>query len=165
MQPQFGGNMKKIMRLLLGSLLLTASAFAQQPTQKVIVDLTTGDMKTMTTRFIKGFANTLEHFKTKGRDVDAVVVVHGGAYRFFVQKLDQSPYGSDIELKNRQQELLSGFKILKDKYHVRFEVCSEGMKANNLQKEMFYSFVHPVPSAQITLIEWQNRGYAYLPFR
>lgn len=161
----FGEKMKKIMRFLLGSLLASSFAFAQQPTQKVVVDLTTGDAKTITSHFIKGFTHTLESFKQKGSDVDAVVVIHGDAYRFFVQKLERSPYDNDQELKDRQQEFLTGFKMLVEKYHVRFEVCSEGMKARNLNIDIFYSFVYPVPSAQISLIEWQNRGYAYLPFR
>ncbi|MDD5359190.1 MAG: DsrE family protein [Sulfurovaceae bacterium] len=157
--------MKMLIRLISVSLLLSAFAFAQQPTQKVVVDLTTGDAKTITSHFIKGFANTLGHFQKNGSDVDTVVVIHGDAYRFFVQKLEQSPYSNDQELKKRQQEFLAGFTMLMKKYHVRFEVCSEGMKARKLDKDIFYSFVYPVPSAQISLIEWQNRGYAYLPFR
>lgn len=157
--------MKKIRRFLFGSLFVFTFAFAQQPTQKVVVDLTAGSTKTITSHFIKGFTHTLESFKQKGSGIDAVVIIHGDAYRFFVQKLEQSPYANDQELKNNQQELLAGFMILSQKYHVRFEVCSEGMKARNLDKDIFYTFVHPVPSAQISLIEWQNRGYAYLPFR
>ncbi len=157
--------MKMLMRLLSISLLLSIFAFAQQQTQKVVVDLTTGDAKTITSHFIKGFANTLEHLQKNGTGVDAVVIIHGDAYRFFVEKLEQSPYSNDKELQKRQQEFLAGFTMLAEKYHVRFEVCSQGMKARNLAKDIFYPFVHPVPSAQISLIEWQNRGYAYLPFR
>ncbi|MEJ2497621.1 MAG: hypothetical protein P8Y43_09175 [Sulfurovaceae bacterium] len=126
--------MKMLMRLLSIGLLLSVFAFAQQQTQKVVVDLTTGDAKTITSHFIKGFANTLEYLQKNGSDVDAVVIIHGDAYRFFVQKLEQSPYSNDQDLRN-------------------------------LTKDIFYPFVHPVPSAQISLIEWQNRGYAYLPFR
>lgn len=157
--------MKTLVKLLSISLFISAFAFAQQPTQKVVVDLTAGNTKTITSHFIKGFAHTLEYFQQKGSNVDAVVVIHGDAYRFFVQKLEQSPYDNDQELKKRQQEFLAGFTMLIEKYHVRFEVCSQGMKARNLDKDIFYPFVHPVPSAQISLIEWQNRGYAYLPFR
>lgn len=155
--------MRTIIRFLLASLLIGTFAFAEKPTQKIIVDLTTGNIETVKSRFIKGVANTIDHFKERGDTVETVVIIHGEAYRYFVRDLDGSRYSTEIELYNNQKELLDGFAKLSQKYHIRFEVCSVGMKKNQLTHKMFYEFVHLSPSAQISLVEWQNKGYAYLP--
>lgn len=157
--------MKKIVGFILTSLLFTTFALAKQPVEKIIVDLTTGNIDTVKSRFIKGVANTTNHFKQKGSAVETVVIIHGEAYRYFIKDLDSSKYSTEIELHDSQQELRKGFENLTQKYKIRFEVCSVGMKKNQLTSDMFYDFVHVVPSAQISLIEWQNKGYAYLPIQ
>lgn len=129
----------------------------------IVVDLTTSKLSTIEKRLLKGIPHTANYYSAQGQSIDIVVVIHGGAYKFFVNTLSDSPYKNDQELKQNQAALKKKLDMFIKKYPVRFEVCSQGMKRNNIQKESLYDFVHPIPSAMIGLTGLQKKGYVYLP--
>ena len=53
---------------------------------------------------------------------------------------------------------------LNEDYGVQFEMCEVGMNDRNIKKETLYPFVSADRIQQVLLIDWQEKGYAYLPF-
>jgi len=131
--------------------------------KKIVVDLTSGNIKTFQSRFLSGVPGMIRYFKTKNDTVDVVVIIHGDAYKFFVQNLGNTQYKSDKELATAQEELRLRLDNFHKEYPVTFEICSVGMKKRKILPGDLYKFATPIPSAMVGLAVWQNRGYAYLP--
>ncbi len=131
--------------------------------KKVVVDLKTGDIKRFKFYLLSGLTSMAEYYKNNLEELKAVVVIHGDAYKFFIKDLNNSPYKNDSELKRNQKELGERLKNLAKIYKVRFEMCEIGMKNKKIPKESLYPFVNLSYSAGISLVDWQNKGYAYLP--
>lgn len=129
----------------------------------IVVGLTTSKLSTIEKRLIKGLQHTADYYSEQGQSSDIVVVIHGGAYKFFINSLSDSPYRNDLELQQDQAALKKKLEMFVKKYPVRFEICSQGLKGNNIRKENLYDFVHPIPSAMIGLTRLQKKGYVYLP--
>lgn len=158
--------MKKFLLSMTSALALfatTADSAAAAGPAKVVVQLTTGDLKTFESRILKGLTRTAEHYAKQGREFEAVVVVHGDAYPFFLKALDGTPYAGKKDIRAAQVRLKTAIQRLQKDHGVRFEVCSVGMEKHGLEAGQFYAGVTPVASAFIALVDWQNRGYAYLP--
>ena len=132
-------------------------------TQKVLVDLTTGDLETIKTRLLSGLPGVAKHFKQSGDDVEIAVVIHGDAYKFFVENLENTKFWADEQLANAQDELRQKLGALRKEYGIVFEMCQVGMNRRGILSEDIYKFVTPIPSAMIGLVKWQNMGYAYIP--
>lgn len=131
--------------------------------QKIVVDLTTGDMETFMTRFMNGVPGTADYFASRGESVEVVVVVHGEAYRYFIENLENTQYGVDEKLAARQESIRKRLNELQTRYKMRFEICQAGMHRKGILSEDLYPFVTPIPSAMIGLVKWQNEGFAYIP--
>lgn len=149
--------MRMVLLLLLASVTLI---FADS--KKIMIDLTTGDMKTFQSRFLSGVPNMIQYFKAEKDTVDVVVVIHGDAYKFFVDNLSNSPYKNDKELYATQDKLREQLEVLNKKHSVTLEICSVGMKKRKINPDVLYKFVTPIHSAMTGLAVWQNRGYAFL---
>ena len=152
--------MKKIIMLAL--IFIFSFSYAQDE-KKVVVDLKTGDIKKFKFYLLSGLTSMAEYYKNNLEELKAVVVIHGDAYKFFIKDLQNSPYKNDKELKKNQTELGERLKNLSKIYHVRFEMCEIGMKNKKIPKESLYPFVKLSYSAGVSLVDWQNKGYAYLP--
>ena len=137
--------------------------FLPAASQKILIDLTTGDLETIKTRILSGLPGAVKHFKQAGDDVQVTVVIHGDAYKFFVENLENTKYWADEQLANSQDELREKLAALRKDYGFVFEMCQAGMRRRGILTEDIYKFVTPIPSAMIGLITWQNRGYAYVP--
>lgn len=141
--------------------LLSALTFAD--TQKIMIDLKTGDMDAFTTRFIGGVSLTADYFIAQGDTVSIAVVIHGEAYKFFVENLERTQYGVDQSLVDNQEVLYQKLIEFQKKYNVTLEICQVGMNKKGILSEDIYPFVTPIQSAMTGLVKWQNRGYAYIP--
>ncbi len=54
---------------------------------------------------------------------------------------------------------------LMEKLHhkgVKFVVCNNALKANEINVEQLFNFIHIVPAGVLELIEKQGEGYAYI---
>ncbi len=131
--------------------------------KKVVVDLKTGDIKKFKFYLLSGLTSMAEYYKNRLEELKAVVVIHGDAYKFFIKDIKNSPYKNDKELVKNQKELGERLKNLVQIYNVRFEMCEIGMKNKKIPKSSLYPFVKLSYSAGVSLVNWQNKGYAYLP--
>ena len=133
--------------------------------KQVVFDVTTGDMKRFEQIVFETTKNLAAHYAEQGDAYRAVFVIHGDAYRFFFKDLTGTPYARDTQLYMKQPEYAERLAGLVATYQVAFEVCSFGMKSRRLPFEQLYPFVTPIFSATAGLIEWQEKGYAYVPVR
>jgi len=149
------------MKLFLSLCVFLVNLYAQEIEHTVVYSMRTGNLKTFEEKFIKATMALHDHYAKKNEKLISVVVISGEAYRFFLKELDDTPYDEDIALINAQKDVAKALALLSEKYDVRFEVCSLGMKSRKLALSNLYANVHPIYSARSGLIEWQNRGYAY----
>ena len=151
--------MKKI--LLLISLLGILSA--NDESAKVVFDLTTSKIKTFEKHIIKGLVYNKTQFENSLRELEAAVVIHGEAYRFFVKDLSQTPYKGDKELLAVHNELKKRIRSMHETYEVEFYICEVGLISRKIELSNVLEFVKIVPSSTFSLVNRQNEGFAYLP--
>jgi len=146
-------------------LLLTSFVNADDETPKVVYDLTTSSVAKFEKNILKGIVVHKNHYEGNLKELEVVVVIHGGAYRFFVKNPKNSTYKDDKELL----KVYSDFKIriasLSDTYDVEFVMCKAGMKKHKLEDKDIVSFVKLIPTSTVGLIDKQNEGFAYIPVR
>lgn len=152
--------MKKILCILFISM---GFVYAQESAAKVVYDLTTKDVANFERRILSATVKNKSYYEGKFRDLDVVLVVHGGAYRFFVKDPAQSEYKEDKALMSKYQELAKRIKTLATTYEVEILICGAGMSKHTLEKKDMFDFVDIIPNATIGLIDKQNEGYAYVP--
>ncbi len=148
------------LKLLIFFLLIPVVIYANE-VKKVVIDLRTGDLKTFED-LVNGIANNIQYYQNKLEDLKVVIVAHGNSYKFFLKDLSNTIYKNDKEVIKKQKTLYQRLKNLVDFYGVKIEICEVGMKARGLKKENLYEFVKPVYTAMTGLVEWQNKGYAYM---
>ena len=151
----------KIIKTLLLSLILVSS-FSQAGEKKAMFDLTSGDAERIEQRIVGAIKYLSNYYKKEGDEFKAVVVISGKSYKYFIKDLDNSPYKGDKELAAAQKKLEPMLLELHEKYGVRFDMCGGGMRARDIKAESLYSYVHTDKMKYVYLINWQNKGYAYL---
>ncbi|AKF25452.1 hypothetical protein YH65_08750 [Sulfurovum lithotrophicum] len=152
--------MKKILIILL---LACAILHAEEETAQVVYDLTTGNLKTFERKLLKGVVANKAHYEGKLKELNVVVVIHGGAYKFFTKDPIHSIFKRDNALMENHKTLAKRIKSMVKNYDVEFLMCGAGMSKNKLQAKDIYSFVKIIPNSTIGLIDKQNEGYAYIP--
>lgn len=150
------------MRLAFILLFLTVT-FLFAETKKIMVDLKTGNLDAFTTQFLVGVPGTADYFIAQGDSVEIAVVIHGDAYKFFVQNLENTQYGVDQSLVENQEKLHKRLLEIIGKYKMTLEICQVGMNKRGILTEDIYPFVKPIKSAMVGLVKWQSKGYAYIP--
>jgi len=146
-------------------LLISFIAFlnANDSSKKVVFDLTTGDVKVFEKKVLSGIANFKSHYESNFQELEVAVVIHGGAYKFFVNDPTISPFKDDKILLKEHKQLKSRLSSLAEMYDVEFLMCNNRRKSLGMKKENLYTFVKLVPNATVGLIDKQNEGYAYVP--
>ena len=152
--------MKKI--LLIVSLLFSL-LHAEDESAKVVYDLTTKNVAKFEQKILKGVVFNKTLYANQLKELDVAVVIHGGAYRFFVRNLDGTIFKNDNKLQKSYKELKKRIATMEDTYDVEFLMCGAGMKKNKLTKKDIVPFVTIIPNSTIGLIKKQNNGYAYIP--
>ncbi len=154
--------MKKIIFTLLLSL---GILYAQEDSAKVVYDLTTKDLNNFELRLLSATVKNKAHYESTLRELDVTVVIHGGAYKFFLKDPANSKFKDDKALVSTHQTLGKRIKTLANTYDVEFLVCGVGLRKHGLEKKDIYDFVKIIPNAAIGLIDKQHEGYAYVPIR
>jgi len=152
--------MNKILLLLFT---LFSFTFADEESAKIVFDLTTKDLAKFEKNIIKGVVVNKTYFEGQLKEYDVSVVIHGGAYRFFVKDLSKTKFKNDKKLVAVYKELKKRVASLADTYDVEFLMCGAAMKRNKLDEKDIVEFVKIIPNSTIGLVERQNSGYAYLP--
>ena len=154
--------MKKIIFTLLISMGLL---YAQEDSAKIVYDLTTKNLHNFELRILKATVANKAHYESTLRELDVVVVIHGGAYKFFIKDPESSEFKDDKALVYTHKTLAKRIKILANTYDVQFLVCGVGIRKHGLEKKDIYDFVKIIPNSTIGLTDKQNEGYAYIPVR
>ncbi len=153
--------MKKIILLLAFVGILSAS----DETAKLVLDLTTSSVAQFEKHILKGLVVHKTHYQDNLKELEVAVVIHGGAYRFFVKDLQSSMFKDDKELSKVYADLKKRIATMADTYEVEFLMCKAAMKRNKLEEKDIVEFVKLVPTSTIGLIDKQNEGFAYIPVR
>jgi len=154
--------MKRIMFIMLISIGILQ---AQDEVAKVVYDLTTKDLAKFELKVLKGIVANKAHYEGSLRELDVVVVIHGGAYRFFTKDPLHSKFKDDKALIESYKTLAKRIKSMVKTYDVEFLMCGAAMPKHDLKAKDVYSFVKIIPNSTIGLIDKQNEGYAYIPIR
>ena len=153
------------MKKILIFLLLVSFTQADEVNAKAVYDLTTKDIVTFEKKILKGIVAHKSYFNGQFKELDVAVIIHGGAYRFFVKDLKHTVYKDDTKLIAKYSELKKRIASLADTYDVKFYICDVGLKHRHLAHNNIVSYVKIIPNSTIGLIEKQNDGYAYLPVK
>lgn len=136
---------------------------ADEDLLKLVLDLTTSDVHKFEKTILKGVSLNKAYYESKFKELEVVVIIHGGAYKFFIKNLASSPFKDDKKLSKVAKEFSVRIKSLAQTYEVKFLICEAGMDKHQLKKEDVYDYVKLIPNAMIGLIDTQNDGFAYIP--
>jgi len=153
--------MKKIVLFLA----LLGLAQADDETAKVVYDLTTSNIAKFEKNILKGIAVNKAYYEGNLKELEVTVVIHGGAYRFFVKDIKKSMFNTNLKLVEAYPELKKRIASMADTYEVEFLMCKASMPKNHLEAEDVVKFVKIVPNSTIGLIDKQNEGFAYIPVK
>ena len=154
--------MQKIILMLV---ILFGLVHAEDESAKVVFDLTTKNLAKFEKNIIKGVVINKGYYESSFRELDVAVVIHGGAYRFFVKNIDNTTFKDDKKLVKVYATLKKRLQSLSETYDVEFLMCGAAMKRNKLKAKDIVEYVKIIPNSTIGLIDKQNEGYAYLPVR
>ncbi len=112
---------------------------------------------------MSGIAFNKTHYENKFEKLDVAVVIHGDAYKFFIDDLAHSPYKNDAALRKAHDHLSKRLTAMASTYEVEFIMCEAGMKSHKIDKNTLYNFVKLTPSSTIGLIDKQNEHFSYVP--
>ena len=152
--------MKKILLILL---IFSSLILAEEPSAKVVYDLTTKNIKTFERNILKAIVANKAYFESKLKELDVTVVIHGGSYRYFTVEPSKTEYKADKALLSDYANLKKRVKSMADTYDVEFLMCGAGMPKHGLKAKDIVPYVKIIPNSTIGLIERQNEGYAYIP--
>lgn len=151
--------MKKIFLILA---LFVGMLRAEDNVVRAVFDLTTADATLFESRFIKGVAFHKAYYESKFKELEIVVVIHGGAYKFFVKEIGKTAIKIDAKEAALLHDLKQRIESLVKTYNVKLQMCGVGMKKHKIKEDNIYEFVEVVPSAMVGLIDAQNSRYAYI---
>ncbi|WP_434580390.1 DsrE family protein [Sulfurimonas sp. NW15] len=152
--------MKKVILILT---LLLSLVQAEDENAKAVYDLTTKNLAKFERNILKGIVFNKTLYANQLKELDVAVVIHGGAYRFFVKNLDTTIFKNDQKLQKAYKELKQRIATMADTYDVEFLMCGAAMDRNRLTKDDIVPFVTIIPNSTIGLINKQNDGFAYIP--
>jgi len=131
---------------------------------KVLLDVQTGNAKLLQKNLIDRIAGLQSYYVTqKGDKLRIVVLVSGSTYKFFLKETDKTLYSLNKNFSKIRTELQTKLELLSTVYDVKFETCSMGMQRREIKQEQLVDFVSPIYSHSVGLIDWQSKGYIYLP--
>ena len=88
-------------RIIIVLLLSIGLLQAEEASAKVVYDLTTKDLASFELRVLKGIVANKAHYEGSLRELDVVVVIHGGAYRFFTKDPANSKFKDGYKRNKR----------------------------------------------------------------
>lgn len=124
---------------------------------KAVFDCAVGDLDWISLR-LSLVKRTAEQISEKGKDYDFVITIHSYCIPIVNGDLKSFP----TEKRKKIELIQSQLKTLKEFYGVKIKACAIAMERFKIKKVP--KFVEVVPNSWITLIELQNKGYAFVPF-
>ena len=153
------------MKAILVFWIFLSFAQANDDIHKAVYDLTTGDLKTFEKRLLKGVVAHKAYYAGKFQELEVAVVIHGGAYKFFLRDIKNSEFKTDKKLVAVYPELRKRIRSLAENYDIKFYMCNIGKERHKIQNTNLAKFVELIPNSTLGLIDKQNEGFAYLPLK
>ena len=154
-----------MMKKIIIFLFLVTTIYANDENLKVVYDLTTGDLKTFEKKLIKGIVANKTYYGNSFQELEVAVIIHGGAYKFFLKDINNSIYKNEKKLVLYYSELKKRVASLADTYDVQFYICKVGLEKRKIKEKSIFNFVKIIQNASIGLINKQHEGFAYLPVK
>ncbi len=151
-----------LQKILFFTLLFTFS-HADEDILKVVYDVTTPQQTIFEKNIFKGIVAHKAYYASQFKELAVAVVIHGGAYKFFLKNLHHTEYAKDKKLLASYKNFTKRVQSLASNYDVKFYICEVGLKRHHIQETNVLDFVHIIPNSTIGLIDKQNDGYAYIP--
>lgn len=151
------------MKVFLSLLMLFGFLFADSDGKKLVISLTAGDVTNFEKKILSAIVANKTYYQNSLQEIDIAVVIHGGAYKFFVKDLNDTKFKTDTKLLKVFSDIKKRTATLAETYDVEFLMCGVGMKNHNIDKSQLAEYVKVIPNSTIGLIDKQNDGYAYVP--
>ena len=151
------------MRMIILLFLFMKILPADESLAKVVFDLSTSDIEVFERNILKGIVFHKAHYESSLKELKVVVVIHGGAYKFFLKDPMHTLVKSDKKLVKTHKSMGKRIASIADLYEVEFLMCKAGFTKRNLQEKDIYSFVSMVPTSTVGLIDKQREGFSYIP--
>jgi len=154
--------MKKFLFFIL-IIALTVPAFARPDSLKglqharFVVDMNQGNANLLKLRLAL-VLETIENITADGVTPLVVVAFRGGATKFMTEN-DDYIVQEDLQAKAEIHKLISELS----KKGVKLEQCSIALRMLGVDKKEVYPAVNVVQNGYVSLIGYQNQGYAILP--
>ncbi len=146
--------MRKLTLLLALSFSLS---FSQEGPLKAVFDCAVGDLDWISLR-LSLIKKTAESLIREGKDYRFVITIHSHCIPIVESRLSRFKKGKARKIEFIQSQL----KTLKELYDVEIKACRIAMDRGKIKSVP--KFIETVPNSWITLIELQNKGYAFVPF-
>lgn len=124
---------------------------------RVVVDVNVGDPKLLLTR-MRLLDETYSQLVDSAMTPSVVVAFRGGATPF-VTRIQSTDSPETLDAKKEMAQWVALFESL----GFTLEVCGIAAEAREIAVEDFLAPVTVVPNGYVSLIGYQNRGYALLP--
>lgn len=155
--------MRKLLFILL-TLAFITPAYAATPDSlqglneaKFVVDLNQGDAKKLRLR-LSLILETIKNIEEHGVKADVVVAVRGGASKFMLMTDAMVAY-EEANIKAEIFELTSQLH----KKGVKLEQCAVALRLLKIDPKEVHPRFEVVENGYVSLIGYQNKGYALLP--
>ena len=145
-----------MIRVLMIGLILISVVHSQE-VYRAIFDCAVGDLDWVSKR-LSLIRKTADALMRDGRDYDFVLTIHSHCIGVVEGNLKKLPPKKAKKIEFIQSQL----QTLKEHYNVKVKACEIALKRGKIKK--MPKFIEKVPNSWITLIEFQNRGYAFVPF-
>lgn len=126
-------------------------------TAKFVVDLNQGRASVLKTR-LSLIIKTMDDIESSGVKPEVAVAVRGGASRFMTTH-SRLVDAHDMEIKTEIESLLTKLK----ERGAKLEQCAIALGFMNISPSEINPALKVVPNGYVSLIGYQNRGFAILP--
>jgi len=107
--------------------------------------------------------NMVTHYQNELIDYDVRIVFVSHGIRFLTSdKLENTPFKSDVKLEEQRDNLQGRLSALNTVQGVKLELCDITRSQVGLPEDKLYKDVKLVPSGVARLAELQHQGFAYL---
>jgi len=107
--------------------------------------------------------NMVTYYKNQLVDYDVRIVFVSYGIRFLTNdKLENTPFKSDVQLEEQRDNLRGRLSALNTVQGVKLELCDITRSQIGLPEDKLYKDVKLVPSGVARLAELQHQGFAYL---
>ena len=158
----------KVLGLAMASLLLAPGVFAESLDNraaiggleniKAVYDVRKSDPRALD-GYLKAIVTNVENLEKEGVQADLVMVFISHSVKFIntAPALEtEADYGSELE------SIAASVKTLQD-LGVRMEACNGATRAFDVDNDTLLPGIEPVRSGFISLMGYQNNGYALVP--